>query len=79
MISKLKIFDLKPTGLRVKVWTSFAVYLKVFKEPLILSLNIYKYIKLFYNVNNNSIQYGRCMIRFIKVNCFDRPGVFMII
>ena len=30
-----------------------------------------------YNVNNNSIQYGRCMIRFIKVNCFDRPGVFM--
>ena len=41
---------------------------------------IFEYINILnciYNRNNDSIQYRRRRIRFIEVNCFDRPGVFM--
>ena len=47
------------------------------KNQFILSLNTVNILSCIYNINNNSIQYQRRRIRFIEVNCFDQPGVFM--
>ena len=45
-------------------------------QTFVLYINI---LNCTYNVINSSIQYRRHLIRFIVVNCFDRPDVFMTI
>ena len=41
------------------------------------NLYYFEYVNILNCIYNNSIQYRCRRIRFIEVNCVDRPGVFM--
>ena len=66
MNSKEKIVYSWRIGWKPKAYTSFVLYLKVFKTDLYLSINMYIYQNCFYNINNNFLHSITSSVREIS-------------